>query len=98
MIEHWIGYCPYRCGVNLGWIQREADGRWYVHWTSYDDYIRTDGNLNTPEYEPVRNYGEPLIHFIYDPYRNILKVYTDDGKGNKRVEYQGPPEGYRWPR
>jgi len=95
-IEHWIGYCPYPYGVNSGWIQREKDGRWYVHWTSYNDYIRTDGNPSTRDYEPIRDLGEPMIHFIYDPYRNILKVYTDDGNGNKRLAYQGSPENYPW--
>mgnify|MGYP000300736701 FL=1 len=93
-IRHQIGQCPYPYGVNMGWIEKAYDGRWYVHWTSYNDRVRIDADPNRPGYQPKRDYGEPLRHFIYDPYRNILKVYLNDGYGNIVTEYQGSPAGY----
>jgi hypothetical protein len=93
-IQHQIGQCPYSCGVNSGWIQK-VEGRWYVHWTSYDDWRRIDADPNIDGYQPQRDPGERLQHFIYDPYRNILKVYFDDGYGNKSRIHRGVPEDYR---
>jgi len=56
-IQHRIAECPFSSGINHGWIQREADGRWYVHWTIYNDFRRRDAYLNVPGYQPQRDDG-----------------------------------------
>jgi len=89
-IRYWIGICPYPNGRNKGWIKKETDGRWYVHWTSYDDKNRNGKWDRGSE----RKRGEPFIHFIYNPYENILKVFLVDENGNTLLKHQGPPQDY----
>ncbi len=82
-IQYRIGQCPWRYGVNSGYIKLEF-GKWYVYWQSFNDL-----NLNGQE-DP----WEPKVTFIYDPLMNRLKVYRKNLGGYTYVEYIGAPDNY----
>ena len=71
----YFGYCVYIDGVNSQYTTKDAAGNVYIHWEN------THADTTKKD----------MYHYIFDPQKNVLKIYHKKTDGTTVLVYQGPP-------